>query len=313
MERLENYFSAWVLQYRAWIIAVTLIVLVVAGNGLRYLGFDTDYRVFFAADNPELLAYDAVEKTYTKFDNVFILLAPKNGDIFQHDVLKLTEEITTDAWQIPYSRRVDSLQNFQHTYAEDDDLIVESLYEESTTLQANDIEKIKQIGLSDPLLVKRLVSADGRVTALNITIEFPKVSPDAELRDVVAKTREMVALYQEKYPTIDIYTTGISLLNNAFVEAGENDLAFLAPISLLLMFIITLVLLRSVSAVVGITLVVTTTTIFINKNFNGVLIVVFVRAGIDHIVDYLKQYIKVVFIPNYLIAATIVLLAIGLS
>lgn len=256
MERLENYFSAWVLQYRAWIIAVTLIVLVVAGNGLRYLGFDTDYRVFFAADNPELMAYDAVEKTYTKFDNVFILLAPKNGDIFQHDVLKLTEEITTDAWQIPYSRRVDSLQNFQHTYAEDDDLIVESLYEDSTSLQADDIEKIKQIGLSDPLLVKRLVSVDGRVTALNITIEFPKVSPDAELRDVVAKTREMVALYQQKYPTIDIYTTGISLLNNAFVEAGENDLTFLAPISLLLMFVITLVLLRSISAVVGITLVV---------------------------------------------------------
>ena len=191
MDRLENYFSGWVIKYRAWIIAVSLMVLIAAGNGLQYLGFDNDYRAFFTDDNPELLAYDEVENTYTKSDNVFILIEPKTGDVFQPEILKLIEELTTSAWQTPYSRRVDSLQNFQNTYAEDDDLVVESLYEDATNLVAVDIENVKQVGLSDPLLLKRLVSADGRVTALNITIEYPKVDADKELKAVVSKTRDM--------------------------------------------------------------------------------------------------------------------------
>ncbi|MEE4291802.1 MAG: efflux RND transporter permease subunit [Cycloclasticus sp.] len=256
MDRLENYFSGWVIKYRAWIIAVSLMVLIATGNGLQYLGFDNDYRAFFTDDNPELLAYDEVENTYTKSDNVFILIEPKTGDVFQPEVLKLIEELTTSAWQTPYSRRVDSLQNFQNTYAEDDDLVVESLYEDATNLVAVDIENVKQVGLSDPLLLKRLVSADGRVTALNITIEYPKVDADKELKAVVSKTREMVSHYQKAYPNVNFYITGIAFLNNAFVEAGENDLSLLVPVSLLLMLVIMFVLLRSISAVIGITLII---------------------------------------------------------
>jgi uncharacterized protein len=256
MDRLENYFSGWVIKYRAWIIAVSLMVLIATGNGLQYLGFDNDYRAFFTDDNPELLAYDEVENTYTKSDNVFILIEPKTGDVFQPEVLKLIEELTTSAWQTPYSRRVDSLQNFQNTYAEDDDLVVESLYEDATNLVAVDIENVKQVGLSDPLLLKRLVSADGRVTALNITIEYPKVDADKELKAVVSKTRDMVSHYQKAYPNVNFYITGIAFLNNAFVEAGENDLSLLVPVSLLLMLVIMFVLLRSISAVIGITLII---------------------------------------------------------
>ena len=256
MERLEGYFSQWVIKYRGWIIAVSLFVLLAAGNGVQYLGFDNDYRAFFTDDNPELLAYDKVENTYTKSDNVFILIEPKTGDVFQPEVLKLLEELTTSAWQTPHSRRVDSLQNFQNTYAEDDDLVVESLYEEAEDLLAVDIETIKQVGLSDPLLLKRLVSADGRVTALNITIEYPKVDVDKELKDVVSSTRDMVAKFEKAYPNVNFYITGIAFLNNAFVEAGENDLSLLVPVSLLLMVVIMFVLLRSISAVIGITLIV---------------------------------------------------------
>ncbi|MBV1912773.1 MAG: MMPL family transporter [Cycloclasticus sp.] len=256
MDRLENYFSGWVIKYRAWIIAVSLMVLIATGNGLQYLGFDNDYRAFFTDDNPELLAYDEVENTYTKSDNVFILIEPKTGDVFQPEILKLIEELTTSAWQTPYSRRVDSLQNFQNTYAEDDDLVVESLYEDATNLVAVDIENVKQVGLSDPLLLKRLVSADGRVTALNITIEYPKVDADKELKAVVSKTRDMVSHYQKAYPNVNFYITGIAFLNNAFVEAGENDLSLLVPVSLLLMLVIMFVLLRSISAVIGITLII---------------------------------------------------------
>ena len=36
-------------------------------------------------------------------------------------------EATEDAWQIPHSTRVDGITNFQHTWADGDELIVEDL------------------------------------------------------------------------------------------------------------------------------------------------------------------------------------------
>ena len=55
------------------------------------------------------------------------VLAPADGMVFTPETLSAVEWLTEQAWQIPYSIRVDSVTNFQHTYAEGDDLIVEDL------------------------------------------------------------------------------------------------------------------------------------------------------------------------------------------
>ena len=256
MHRMERFFSEWVIKHRFIVIIVSLVLVAVAGNGLRYLGFDTDYRAFFGEDNPELLAYNNVESTYTKSDNVFILIAPKEGGVFQPEVLKIIEEMTLDAWQMPHSRRVDSLKNFQNTYAEDDDLIVEDLYEEAEGLSVEDIAEIKRVSLSDPLLFKRLVSEDSGVTAVNITMEYPKLDPANELKIVVDTTRQLVKDYQARYPEVDFYVTGLTFLNTSFVEAGQHDVTKLVPLSFLIMLFFMYFLLKSASAVFGVMLVI---------------------------------------------------------
>lgn len=256
MHRIENFFCEWILKHRVLVILFSLLLVGVASSGLQHLSFDNDYRAFFNQDNPDLQAYNRLENTYTKSDNVFIVIAPNVGDVFQPDILSLIEEITTDSWQIPYSRRVDSLQNFQNTYAEEDDLIVEDLYGESTDLTKADLEGIKKVALSDPLLFKRMVSEDGRVTAINITIEFPDIDKGKELKDVVASSRNLVKKYQQKYPEVGLYLTGLAFLNTSFVEAAESDVSYLVPISFVIMLIILFCLLKSVSAVMGIMLVI---------------------------------------------------------
>ena len=170
MNRLERFFGEWVIKYRVMVILLTLILVGAAASGLRHLGFDNDYRAFFGEDNPELIAFNEVEKSYTKSDNVFIVIAPKQGDVFAPKVLGLIEEMTQDAWQMPYSRRVDSLQNYQNTYAEDDDLIVEDLYEEVNSLTDEDIQRIKKVAETEPLLFKRMITEDKRVTAVNLSL-----------------------------------------------------------------------------------------------------------------------------------------------
>jgi len=256
MHRIERFFSEWVIEHRLFVLVMSLLLVGLSGSGLRHLGLDNDFRAFFGEDNPDLIAFNAMEATYVKSDNVFIVVAPKQGDVFELSNLVMLEEMTEAAWQTPYSRRVDSIQNFQNSYAEEDDLIVENLYEEAADLDAKDIAQVKKVALNDPLLVQRLVSADGKVAALNITIELPKVDETAELQAVVSHSRELIETYKKKYPEVDFYMTGVSFLNNAFVESGQRDVMTLVPLSFLVMIVFLFILLKSFSAVFGAMLVI---------------------------------------------------------
>ena len=127
MNKFEAAYARWVMQNRFVIIALSLVSVTALSYGAGYLRFDSSYRAFFSEDNPELIAFENVENTYVKDDNVIIIMAPQNGDVFTHSTLAAIETLTTEAWQVPYSNRVDSITNFQYTEAEEDDLIVRDM------------------------------------------------------------------------------------------------------------------------------------------------------------------------------------------
>ena len=70
-----------------------------AASGGKHLAFKTDYRVFFSDDNPQMLAFDALEATYTKNDNVMFILAPKDGNAFGKETLEAVKTLTEKAWR----------------------------------------------------------------------------------------------------------------------------------------------------------------------------------------------------------------------
>ena len=114
-------------------------------SGGRYISFATDYEVWFSKDNPQLRDFLTLQKIYDKSDNVVILISPKDGKVFTQQTLASVEWLTKQAWQIPFSTRVDSLSNFQYTYANGDDLVVADLYQNAKSLYDADLDNIKQI------------------------------------------------------------------------------------------------------------------------------------------------------------------------
>lgn len=114
MSELEAKLGPWVIKYRWLIIVLSFVIVFAAASGGRFLVFKADYRVFFSGDNPQLQAFEKLEKTYSRNDNVLFILTPKNGNVFTRETLKAVETLTEKAWQIPYSTRVDSISNFQH-------------------------------------------------------------------------------------------------------------------------------------------------------------------------------------------------------
>jgi hypothetical protein len=205
-------YTRWVIRHRWWVLAAAMAVAVAAGVGARNLGLSTDYRTFFSEDNPDLLAYERVEDVYTKNDNVLFVIKPRDGsEVFTPRTLEAVRELTEDAWQIPHSTRVDGITNFQHTWAEGDNLIVEDL------LPAGDVSPD---AAAEPLLAGRLIARDGKATGINVRINLPGESQD-ELPATAAHVRQLERDYAERYPELEIKTTGVAMLNMAFAEAPD--------------------------------------------------------------------------------------------
>ncbi|MDP7552655.1 MAG: MMPL family transporter [Nitrospinaceae bacterium] len=239
-----NGFGNWVIRFRWLIIPTTLLFVFVVAKGTGFLGFATDYRVFFSKDNPQLVAFETLQNTYTKNDNVMFAVEPKDGNVFTRETLAIIEEITRASWKIPYSLRVDSITNFQYTWAEGDDLVVQDLVENAESFTDEQLKKVQEVALAEPLLLNRLITKKTDITGINTTINTPNESP-AEIPEVVAFVREMRDKFQEKYPDINIYLTGVVFMDNAFNEAGEGDMKSLVPIMYGVVLIIMVFALRT--------------------------------------------------------------------
>ncbi|MEM6455820.1 MAG: MMPL family transporter, partial [Acidobacteriota bacterium] len=244
--RVVRYAEA-LLRVRWLVIAATLIGVFGLAAGAPRLGFNDEYRVFFGADNPQVLAFDALEAVYTKNDNILFVVEPASGDVFRADTLTAIEALTTASWQIPFARRVDSVTNFQHTRAEGDELIVEDLIENATLLTEAEQADKRRIALDEPLLNGRALSPTADVTGVNVTLQMPGESVD-ETERAVAAARALAAQIERDHPGHTIYITGFAMLNNAFTEASMKDMSTLVPLMYGIILVFLLVLFRSVSA-----------------------------------------------------------------
>ncbi len=239
-------------------LALILVILAVglAGMGAKNLTFNNDYKIFFNDDDERVLAFENLQNTYTKNDNILLGIAPKDGKVFTRKTLAALEDITQRAWKTPHSIRVDSLANYQHTESVGDEMSVANLYEEAEKLTDEELAKIEKIAVNEPLLLHRLISEKAHMTAVNVTIEVP---PDGEMTKIVPQVvkhaRELKAYINETYPELDVYLTGIVMMNNAFAEASKYDMSHLIPLTFLMILVIVFLLLRSFSGVLATILV----------------------------------------------------------
>ncbi|PIB38641.1 efflux RND transporter permease subunit [Maribacter sp. 4G9] len=250
---LATRWAEFVIRFR-WPVLILSIMLAMGLASQGKMQFDGDYHVFFSETNPELEAFDALQDKYTKDDNVVLVLAPKNGNVFTKENLVAIEELTAEAWNTPYSSRVDAVTNFQHTSAVGDDLYVDDLSYESTSKTEIEILEIKEKALKEPLLVHRLINEEGSVTAINITVRLPGEDSALEIPAVTSATRKMVADFQEKHPNFDVYTTGLVPLNTAFFEYSEKGFA-LVGLMVLVVLLLTFLLTRNIFAMLSTMLV----------------------------------------------------------
>jgi predicted RND superfamily exporter protein len=239
-------FAQWLVR-RRWLVAILSIVGSLAlAAGAQFLSFNVEYSVWFSKENPELVAFERVQNIYTRNDSILVILAPKDGNAFSARTLDAVEALTRAAWKVPFSRRVDSVANFQHTRAKGDDLVVADLVKGAKGKTAAELAAIRKIALKEPALARRLVSAKGHVTAVNIVFAFPRKEGDERPRAARA-VRELRDQIAKRYPDIAFRLSGLVMMDLAFFEASERDLQILTPAMFLVVAIVLALLLRSLT------------------------------------------------------------------
>ena len=335
-------YAEQVMKFRWLIIVLSFMAILAAAGGGKNLFFNNDYRVFFSPEDAHLQAFEKIQDTYTKNDSVLMVVAPDDGVVFKPETLAAIEDITERAWQTPFSTRVDSLSNFQHSQSIDDDMSVANLYEEATSLSNEEAAALKPIVMNEPQLVHRLISEKAHVTAINITMEYPlevpneqgemvKADATKQFEETVVSVRELKEYLLKTYPDHKVYMTGTVMLNNAFGEASIYDMTHLLPLAILLILVTVYLLLRSISGtfVTFVIVMVSTATAFGLAGWMGIELtspvmsapiiiltlavadcvhilsswIVELRAGKDKITA-MKESLRVNFMPVFLTSVT---------
>jgi len=252
---MSTSLSDRILNFKYLVVFLMLAISFAVGSGVKDIRLATDYRIFFSEDNPYLLKFDELEKIYTKVDALMVLISPKNGDVFTQNTLEAVIETTDKVWQLPHIIRADSISNFQHTEVDEDDLLVEDLVmyedlEEGENLQKQLLD-IKKVAMTEPLLVKRLISINGDVTAVAATVNLPGINQATELPDFIAAARALQKELELQFPEIEFRLSGNQAMNNAFGEASRSDLTTLFPITFLVIIIGLWVFYRNFSAMIA--------------------------------------------------------------
>ncbi len=255
-EQFVPAYARWVIRWRWPVLVACLLAALAAGLGLRNFAFTADYKVYFGKDNPELIAFEKFENTYTNTENILFVLQPKDKNVFTRETLEIVKQLTENAWQIPYAIRVDSVTNYQHTEANGDDLTVTDLVERPQELDAAGLARIRAVALEEPALAGRLIAYDGGTAGVSVTLQFPGTDHTRHLPESVTYAEKLTAELRAAYPDLTVALTGIAVFSAAEIQVSESDSYILVPVMYGLMITLLLVLLRSVSGTVVTLLVV---------------------------------------------------------
>ena len=264
---MVTQYARWLMRWRWPVILMSLVLVGSVASGMRFLEFTTDYRAFFSESNPQLQAFENMQDSYAKADNVMFVITPKDGKVFTTSTLESIQWLTEQAWQTPYSNRVESITNFQHTAAVEDDLTVQDLVIDTHNLTQSELDKIKQTALNEPLLRKRLINEQANVTSVNVTVQLPGKSLK-EVPEVADFAQKIADQLQARDSNLRIDLTGLVIMNNTFATESEGDMASFIPMMFLVIMIAIGLMLRSLVPMF-VTLLVVTLSILVGMGIFG--------------------------------------------
>jgi predicted RND superfamily exporter protein len=196
---------------------------------------DDDLTTWLSTDDPIYQTYERFRKEFGEQQP--ILIAIQSDHLFTPEVLRFVRTVTDDLQRVDTVQRVDSLATAN---------VVETLPSDPTTGEPGGIdvralldrrhddqagaERVRRRVLGDPLFRGDLVSDDGRVTAIVVTVDDRRFDPVRST--VLSKIHRVV---EEHRPTdVRVFYNGDPEITDALAHISVNDAAVMTPLIVLL-------------------------------------------------------------------------------
>ncbi|MEL6360198.1 MAG: MMPL family transporter [Pseudomonadota bacterium] len=229
---------------RVWFaVLACVLVTCLAGYGAKNITINADTRVFFSDRNENRAAFNELEERYTRRTGLLIALHSREGDVFREDRLDFIRELTEQAWTLPYSTRVDSITNAVNISSNAEGITIAEMIEVPDHSTA---DAMRTAVLGDAMLTKRLVSLDGKTTAVAVTVDYPMASSTAT-HEILAAAKTMISDLGARDLGLEVWYGGRVASSGAFSTAAKNDLKTLTPLSWVAIFALIGLITRSAS------------------------------------------------------------------
>ena len=84
--------------------------------------------------------------------------------------------MTGQSWQLPGATRVESITNFQDSFADGDEIVVQDMARHVATLSDGEIARVGQRIMAEPMLVGGLIDKAGTVTGSKADDDFEHIA-----------------------------------------------------------------------------------------------------------------------------------------
>jgi len=224
------------------VVALTLALTLLFAAQLPKIKTDTDPKNMLPITSPVRQYNDQVEGWFALHPDVIVLGIRSEEGIFTPETLRRIETTTEAILRIPgvIARDVISLPTVDDVTSEGETLRAQALLAKipGTPEQMAAFERRL---LANPLLVPRLVSADGKMTAVYIPIE-----KNANGKEIADQIKKLVS--QEKGPE-QFYLAGDPVARDTFGAEMFRQMALFSPLAGMVMVLVLFVMFRNWSLV----------------------------------------------------------------
>lgn len=199
--------AKFILKYRWLLVALLLLLTAFSFYKIRELKFDSSIESMFLEGDPNLITFNKFKETFGSDDFVYILF--ETEDFFKPEMIRLIGKLVEDLERnVPYVDDVKFLGNVEYVEGVEGGIEISDLIEKIPETD-EEIKRIKERVMAEPLYIDNLISKDGRTAAIAMTFElYPKEQKKkADVRHQVGE-KVLEILAKPEYGNMELYTAG---------------------------------------------------------------------------------------------------------
>jgi predicted RND superfamily exporter protein len=251
---MTRFIEAWaqgIVRFRAAILALTLLLLILSPLSFSRLYHDDSNESYFLEHDPNLTSFNQLVEHFG--DNEYLLIGirarPGDADVFTADTVRVIAELTDFLDNHPLVTQVRSLSKYQYTHDDGGLLATDELFEDVAALneQPEVLNNAREIMQGEQLALGSLITEDLQNTLIAArTVYRPgennhKVEIVTDVRDFIAKQ----GYAQQGYT---LHMSGVPVIGERFQTLTQRDMAWINPVMAVLMTGILFAIFRSLFA-----------------------------------------------------------------